>query len=36
MSSLAKLGLVVKHPDGMLICDVTTLERMVERASYDA
>ena len=36
MSVLAKRGLLKKHPEGLLIGDVNTLERMVERASHDA
>jgi CRP-like cAMP-binding protein len=36
MSSLAKRGLLVKHPEGLLISDMNVLERMVERASHDA
>lgn len=36
LSLLAKRGLLMKHPDGMLISDVSALERMVERASHDA
>lgn len=35
MSVLAKRGLLVKRPEGLLISDVNTLERMVERASHD-
>jgi CRP-like cAMP-binding protein len=36
MSSLAKRGLLIKHPEGLLISDMNALERMVERASHDA
>ena len=36
LSLLAKRGLLMKHPDGMQISDVSALERMVERASHDA
>jgi CRP/FNR family cyclic AMP-dependent transcriptional regulator len=36
MSALAKRGLLMKHPEGLLISDVNALERMVERASHDA
>jgi hypothetical protein len=36
MSLLAKRGLLMKHPLGLQISDVNALERMVERASYDA
>lgn len=36
LSLLAKRGLLVKHPDGMLISDVNALERMVERANHAA
>ncbi len=36
LSVLAKRGLLMKHPEGLQITDVVALERMVERASYDA
>ena len=36
MSVLAKRGLLMKRPEGLLISDVNALERMVERASHDA
>lgn len=36
LSLLAKRGLLMKHPDGMQISDVSALRRMVERASHDA
>ena len=36
ISVLAKRGLLMKHPEGMLVTDVSALERMVERASREA
>lgn len=36
ISVLTKRGLLVKHPDGMLVSDVKALEGIVERASRDA
>ena len=36
MSVLTKRGLLVKHPEGMLVTDVNALDRMVERASREA
>ena len=36
ISVLAKRGLLVKHPEGMLVTDVNALDHMVERASREA
>ena len=36
ISVLAKRGLLVKHPEGMLVTDVNALASMVERASREA
>jgi CRP-like cAMP-binding protein len=36
MSALAKRGFLGKHPEGLMVCDVSALERLVERASHDS